>query len=47
MASLVSGNPSDEIGEHILKSHASANSKPPPRAKPLIAAMDGILNEEI
>ena len=41
MASVVSGRPMTAAVEAIRMSHASASSKPPPSATPLIAAIVG------
>src|SRR5271156_3313984 len=39
---FISGCPKRALSLATIKSHASANSRPPPRAKPLTAAMTGI-----
>ena len=44
---VTSGNPSLELSEAILIWHDIANSKPPPKAKPLTAAIHGILRLSI
>ena len=41
---LISGWPNFAFSLATMKSHSMASSQPPPRAKPLTAAMIGFLN---
>ena len=44
---LISGWPNFALSLATMKSHSMASSQPPPKAKPLTAAMIGFLNRVI